>query len=73
MSLEIDGEPAEECPVCELVWLVKYDTADPTVWRFEEHTRPYWHEGKLLSGVGCPGQRLTIDEARKVRRELDAG
>ncbi len=37
MSLEVDGEPAEECPVCETVWCVKYDRDDPEVWRFKAH------------------------------------
>lgn len=33
MSLDEGGDAAEECPVCELVWGVKYDAADPTIWR----------------------------------------
>lgn len=72
MSLEVDGEPAEQCPVCEVVQGVKYDAADPTIWRFEGHTRPYWHKNKWVYGIGCLGQRKTLDDARKVKRKLDA-
>jgi hypothetical protein len=72
MSLEVDGEAAEQCPVCEYVWGVKHDANNPDVWRFESHNRDHTpKKGKHFSGH-CEGSHLTYDEAWTKKQEMDA-
>ncbi len=72
MSLEVDGDPCEQCPVCEYVWGVKYDPDNPEVWRFESHDRDHVpKKGKPFTGY-CEASLLTYDEAWAEKRKLDA-
>jgi hypothetical protein len=63
-----------ECPVCEEPWVKDYyDKDQPEVWRFEAHSRPYLDsKGKLVKGVGCPGEGKSLDEAWEIKHYLDA-
>jgi hypothetical protein len=50
-----------------------YDKDQPEVWRFEAHSRPYLDsKGKLVKGVGCPGEGKSLDEAWEIKHNLDA-
>lgn len=72
MSLVVDGAPAEECPVCEDVWGIKYDADDAEVWRFEAHQRRHFPKKGTPFNLSCDGGGLTFDEAWSKKRELDA-
>jgi hypothetical protein len=67
-----DDTKLGNCPVCEEPWDMRRDPKDPEVWRFVGHNRPYLNKGKVINGIGCPGEGTTYEEAGGIKYRLDA-
>jgi hypothetical protein len=68
--LEIDGEPAIECAVCDTVWGMHEDAKAPDVWRFDTHWRTHFPKGKKPFDGPCEGSHLTFEEAWDLKRQM---
>ncbi len=68
-TLSVDGDPAEGCPVCDLVWGMA--RGGDGMWRFNEHFRDFEHSKtkKMYQGP-CEGAHLTYDQAWSEARKL---